>query len=266
MLSVPISKLYSKAIEEINVTGKLEKEESNFSFIIDQGERHFILDKENKILTISDKINKIEYSLKTLLWNDDRFEILGITFRYPNVIVHVKTKDSNDNTNYGFGYYRIKLLLNKAKYNWYNILKWIDIHILDKIFFLPTYTELNAMEPGWRKAFGIKLCKELKKELKKNKFLRKYRITQIKEKFGKLCWYDTRNTENGYKIIEKYAQLSRTICMECGRPATKISCGYIAPYCDKCAEKLNKYDYIPITEENAWDKAYTYYWPKDEEE
>lgn len=265
ILCTPISKTYSKAIEEINITGKLHRKNENFPFIMYKNKRRFLLDKENKLLVISDKLNNITFSLKNLLGNNDRFEILGMTFRHPNVIIHVKTKDTTDNANYGFGYYRVKLLLNKIKYNWYNILKWVDLHIFDKIFFLPTYTELDAMEPGWRRAFGMQLCKELKKELKKNKYLIKYRITQIKEKYGELCWYDAGNTENGYNIIQKYTHLSQKICMKCGKPATKISCGYIAPYCDECANKLIKYDFVSINEEDAWDKALTAYWPKYDE-
>ena len=124
-----------------------------------------------------------------------------------------------------------------------------------------SWLEIDSMPTGWRKAFGIKLCKELKRELKKHKFLKKYRITQIKEKFGALRWYDAGNTDNGYKILSKYGQLSQETCIRCGKPATKIRCGYISPYCDDCISE--RYDYVPITEEDAWDKAYTYYWPED---
>ena len=141
---------------------------------------------------------------------------------------------------------------------------WIYRNPMQWTHCIPTYTELDDMPTGWRKAFGIDLCKELKTELKKHKYLRKYRITQIKEKFGGLRWYDNSNTKEGYNIIQKYEHISFNTCINCGKPATYVSAGWISPYCDNC--KDNKHNYVPITEEGAWDKAYTYYWPKKEKE
>lgn len=106
-----------------------------------------------------------------------------------------------------------------------------------------SYTELDAMPDGWRAVFGEQLCEELREELIKANYLDKYRIMQIKEKYGGLRWYDNGNTEKGYKIIRKYEELSYKTCIECGRPATKMSMGWISPFCDKCAEKLSKGDY-----------------------
>ena len=118
-----------------------------------------------------------------------------------------------------------------------------------------SYTELDAMPEGWRAKFGEQLCEELREELIKVNYLDKYRIMQIKEKFGGLRWYDNGNTEKGYKIIHKYEEISYKTCIECGRPATKMSCGWISPYCNKCAEKLSKGDYpwefIDLEEEDG---------------
>lgn len=99
---------------------------------------------------------------------------------------------------------------------------------------IPTYTELDAMETGWRNAFGIQMCKELKKALKKQHLLYKYRITQIKEKWGYLRWYDNYATCEIYKIISKYEQISAHTCIVCGKPAKYISRGWISPYCEDC--------------------------------
>ena len=106
-----------------------------------------------------------------------------------------------------------------------------------------SYTELDTMPEGWRAAFGEQLCEELREELIKANYLDKYRITQIKDKYGGLRWYDNGNTKKGYEIIHKYEELSYKICIDCGRPATKMSVGWINPYCDECAEKLSKGDY-----------------------
>ena len=265
-------KLYKKSIQEIGVTAKLDKENVKRLPFLDFFDISVRLDKENKKLTIKNKIETKEHDIKNLLWNCDKFEILGLDLSFglsgmPNIIVCVKPKDETDDTNYGFHYERVLLLINKRKHFLYKMICWIDEKILDKIFFIPTYTELDAMPNGWRKAFGIDMCKDIKKALLKEggrKALRKYRITQIKEKFGGLRWYDSWSTkEILYEIMPKYEKLSYKTCINCGKPATCISAGWISPYCDNC--KSDKHDYIPITEDDAWDKAYTYYWSKEKE-
>jgi hypothetical protein len=100
-----------------------------------------------------------------------------------------------------------------------------------------SYTELDAMPYGWRKAFGIQMCKDIKNALINElgyKGLFNYRISQIKEKFGSLRWYDNGGTKNIHNIIDKYEDLSYKTCINCGKPATKISQGWISPYCDDC--------------------------------
>ena len=102
------------------------------------------------------------------------------------------------------------------------------------------WTELDNMPSGWRIAFGEQMLEELREELSKFSYLDEYRIIQIKEKFGSLRWYDggTPIDSKIYDIISKYEQLSERICIVCGAPATKISLGWISPYCDDCAAKF----------------------------
>lgn len=106
-----------------------------------------------------------------------------------------------------------------------------------------SYTELDEMPEGWRKAFGIQMCEEIREVLIKGNYLRDYRIAQIKEKFGALRWYDEGTPDSIYKkiqdIIYKYEEISARTCINCGKPATKISTGWICPFCDKCADKLS---------------------------
>ena len=109
------------------------------------------------------------------------------------------------------------------------------------------YTELDAMPEGWRKAFGEQMCQEIKDELIKASALEKYRIMQIKEKYGSLRWYDNFNTQKGYDIIHKYEEISTRTCIQCGEPATRITTGWIAPYCDRCIDDALEYS-IPISE------------------
>jgi len=94
-----------------------------------------------------------------------------------------------------------------------------------------SYTEIDAMPNGWFKAFGMQMVEELNSALGKN--AKKYFVTQIKEKYGSLRWYDNGCTKEGYEVIKKYQRLSEVTCITCGQPATKISSGWISPYCDE---------------------------------
>ena len=105
------------------------------------------------------------------------------------------------------------------------------------------YTELDAMPEGWRIAFGEQMCEEIREELIKAGCLDEYRISQIKEKYGSLCWYDFGATAKMFReIIPKYSKLSERTCIRCGKPATKISQFWISPWCDECAETIKQHE------------------------
>lgn len=143
--------------------------------------------------------------------------------------------------------YRIKNLGKAVEYRLLKIWWYIDrlIHCV------PTSTELDAMDGGWRKAFGIDICKEIKSTLKKSGYLRKYRIMQIKEKWGELCWYDAGAPKEVFDIIRKYEDISYITCIECGRPAKYRTTGWVEPYCEKCMPKksLDAGQYVTVQED-----------------
>ena len=71
-----------------------------------------------------------------------------------------------------------------------------------------------------------------------------YYICDLKEKWGVLCVIS--NCDVLYlpeiDIIEnKYEKLSARTCCICGKPATKMSTGWICPYCDDCGDKDEKF-------------------------
>lgn len=109
--------------------------------------------------------------------------------------------------------------------------------ILALIHCVPTYTEMDDMDYGWRKAFGKELLREVRKELKISGMLRRYRIMQIKEKWGELCWYDSGGTKELFGILRKYEGMSYCTCISCGRPAKYRTVGYVLPYCEKCMSR-----------------------------
>lgn len=112
------------------------------------------------------------------------------------------------------------------------------------------YTELDAMPDGWLKAFGEDMCFEIRDVLDETEdedF--EYRILQIKEKWGALRWYDSGAPKDIYDklraVLRKYEDISAHTCIHCGAPATRISAGWISPWCDECAKDFY-YSTIPI--------------------
>lgn len=117
---------------------------------------------------------------------------------------------------------------------------------------IPTYSELDEMPRGWRKAFGIRMCKEIKDALKEHDYLYKYRIMQIKEKFGTLRWYDNGSPHGcTFPIINKYEDLSYDTCITCGKKAEYISHGWISPYCTKHVPDVNRATLIDSRDEKV---------------
>lgn len=116
-------------------------------------------------------------------------------------------------------------------------------------YFDYSWTMLDSMPNGWRKAFGLQMCFEIKSLLEKVNFVDQYRVVQIKEKYSGLRWYDNGVPKSIYKefseLIDKYERLSERTCVQCGNPATKISVGWICPWCD---EHIGDQYYMPIDE------------------
>ena len=111
------------------------------------------------------------------------------------------------------------------------------------------HTWADDIPDGWRLAFGDQMLEELSQLLKKYNIEKDYFIVQIKEKFGGLRWYDNGFSEKGSKEyfnwLHKYEKLSFKTCIKCGKPATRISKGWIMPFCNDC---INENESVPIEE------------------
>lgn len=142
---------------------------------------------------------------------------------------------------------KCELIFCRWKYLLALLLQWFHNTVLQWIMFIPGYTHLDSLPKGWRKIIGIQLCKELKAQIINEfgwKHLFKYKVLQVKEKYGSLRWYDSNTSSAILDIIDKYEDLSYNTCCNCGKPATKLSKGWICPYCDDCVQ-LNK-QYIDL--------------------
>jgi len=153
-----------------------------------------------------------------------------------------------------------------------NCANFINKYILQIFHCIPTYTIYEWIPFGWRKTFGIQMCKEIKRALIDNggrKKLRNYRINDIKEKYGSLRWYDLNGCEEVNKIINKYEYISLRTCISCGKTADYVTQGWIEPYCKDCIDdnlKKKADEYFYDMDFYGWTKARTIKEEKNTEE
>ena len=68
-----------------------------------------------------------------------------------------------------------------------------------------------------------------------------FEIIDLKEKWGMIRMYAYPCSDKITEIEHKYEKLSSHTCCKCGKPATKISTGWICPWCDECGTDEEKY-------------------------
>lgn len=119
----------------------------------------------------------------------------------------------------------------KVPYNLYLILRFPFLNTYVNI--IPFYTWFGSIPSGWRKCFGIQMCKEIKDSIKRNN-ITDFGILDLKEKYGYLNVFTFNSITEVDKIIDKYEYISYHTCIKCGRPATIRTTGWVEPYCDDC--------------------------------
>ncbi len=117
-------------------------------------------------------------------------------------------------------------------------------------------TEYDNIPKGWQKAFGKQLTADIAAALKadgirKKDWRKNLRWEQIKEKWGTLRLYAA-TTERVQHVLDRYECMSYCFCIDCGKPARYVTCGYVSYICDDChdnggeynkrAERLTAYD------------------------
>ena len=108
-------------------------------------------------------------------------------------------------------------------------------------------TWLDDMPSGWRKAFGLQMCQEIQDVIDRD-HITDYSVSQVKEKFGYLCWYDNGGNRAIQDIISKYEKISTQTCMFCGRPAEYVTRGWIGYYCGECIKSFRPGSYTGLHE------------------
>lgn len=181
-----------------------------------------------------------------------KYKTLGGEIIKPYIYVSVKTVDDIEDDNVKYKLNNISVNLTKFAHTKIYLLRKLNT-FLGIFHILPSYTELDAMETGWRIKFGEDICREIKTALlhtytkdihkysikyliayiKGIKLLLNYRIMQIKEKFGGLRWYSEGDTQEIFNIINKYEDISYKTCIVCGKDAKYMTRGWICPYCEE---------------------------------
>ena len=105
-------------------------------------------------------------------------------------------------------------------------------------------TFLDDMPKAWKKDFGIQMCEEIRNELircstPETDWLNEYKVSQVKEKWGTLRWYDDGSPIGSTidDIVSKYEDRSGMICICCGKPAMYETSGWVSYQCEKCFRK-----------------------------
>mgnify|MGYP002858279750 CR=1 FL=1 len=99
--------------------------------------------------------------------------------------------------------------------------------------FVYDYTMMDFVPKGWEELF-LQMCEELREALLETGELYQFRFVEVKEKYGELRIYTSGGSKMADDIVREYEKRSGRVCVECGKPATRISKGWICPYCDDC--------------------------------
>jgi hypothetical protein len=87
---------------------------------------------------------------------------------------------------------------------------------------------------GWYKLF-FQMCDDIKPLLEKEGVMDDFYFIQCKEKFNSLrCYSNGTASQEVEDIIAKYEHMAYYVCTVCGKPATCVSTGYWASFCDDC--------------------------------
>ena len=137
-----------------------------------------------------------------------------------------------------------------AKYPFLRFRDGDDFHLWENIKQIESCWMFD-IPVGWQIGFGKQMCDELMDVL--GDHVDDFVILQLKEKYNELRLYwgwdyreytdEESNAMNGLydaieSVISKYTDISYNTCVVCGKPATKVTDGYIAGYCADCYERF----------------------------
>lgn len=95
-----------------------------------------------------------------------------------------------------------------------------------------TYRVFECFD-GW-----FDILKDLSDDLRRLSF--KGTVTQVKEKWGTLCFYVSGATDEQYEAIAKAEKRSASVCEFCGNPGSVVRIGWVRTLCPTCAKHVKE--------------------------
>lgn len=119
-------------------------------------------------------------------------------------------------------------------------------------------TWYDSIPKGWKIAFGKQLSDDIKKAGKQTRKKSHKHISwknmitweQIKEKYGTLRLYAS-CSEEIFMVLQKYEDMSKDYCIECGKPAKYMTKDRITFYCEDCFNDWLDRNKFPVKEQRA---------------
>lgn len=96
----------------------------------------------------------------------------------------------------------------------------------------------TSIPEAWRNRFGIEMCREISKELRRCE-RKDVRALCIKEKFGVIDVTLTSYPGKILDILRKYIQISAKVCYKCGGDADGHTVSWPYPVCRECFEAMD---------------------------
>lgn len=106
-----------------------------------------------------------------------------------------------------------------------------------------TYIKYLEIPAGWERLF-FQMCEDIRQPLIDASCLDEFRFTQVKEKCNTLRCYHSDAPKEVDDIILKYEAMSYYVCTQCGKPATCMTTGYLASFCDDCWKDFVRHEKI----------------------
>lgn len=115
------------------------------------------------------------------------------------------------------------------------------------------YTYITCLEipKGWYRLF-LQMCEDIRQPLIDAGYFDKFRFRQIKEKYNRLECYNFGAPKEVQDIIDKYSVMAGYVCVQCGRPATCETQGYIASFCDDCWKDYVRHEHVEWIKFKPW--------------
>lgn len=229
---------------------------------------YYIVHKDKEYYVAAENKTGGNYHSQWVKVGDEKFVYVPKMKKWLQISKYKTTREvaASEHSDDGFTSYMFTMILDPWKYRKMQFLEWWHKNPVQWFYCIPDHNELDGMEYGWRYAFGWQLITELKEALLKDggkDWLHRYRITDIKEKWGYLVWDDCGYTPTVKEVLSKYEKMSGHTCIVCGTPAKYFTTGYECPYCaehlDSHIDPLDCYEFDetgkiirePVDEEDA---------------